>query len=181
MRSGRASAAVVAAGVLLLAGCGEDGAESADGGAAGEVASSEREGAAEAGSVFDFTATTLDGEEFEAAELSGRPAVFWFWAPWCSTCVAEAPHVLDLAAEHGDAVSIVGVAGLGQPSEMENFVELTDTASLTHLNDESGAVWRHFGVTQQSTFAVVSASGERVAAGYFSPEELAEQVAELVG
>ncbi|MGH8775288.1 MAG: TlpA disulfide reductase family protein [Jiangellaceae bacterium] len=58
-----------------------------------------------------FTATTVDGEQFAGSSLAGRPAVLWFWAPWCPTCVAEAPDVLAVADRHGDQV-----AGWGWPA-----------------------------------------------------------------
>jgi thiol-disulfide isomerase/thioredoxin len=172
VRIRRSLAAIVASGVIALAGCGGgDGSSEGGGGRADQLA----------GSALTFTAATIDGEPFDAADLAGSPAVFWFWAPWCSTCVAEAPHVLDLAEKHGDAVNIVGVASLGTLAEMKDFIELTATESLTHLNDEPGAVWQHFEITPQSTFAVVDASGEVVDSGYFEPQALADQLAALVG
>ncbi|WP_129663595.1 TlpA family protein disulfide reductase [Phytoactinopolyspora endophytica] len=175
----------VAAGVLALAGCGNgegDGAETEENTSDDSAASERDERAAELGeSSLTFTATTVDGEEFAADELTGRPAVFWFWAPWCSTCVAEAPHVLDLAEEHGDDVSVVGVASLGTNEEMHNFIELTETEELTHLDDQDGDVWRQFEITEQSTFALVDASGQTTYSGFLDPDELADRVAELAG
>ncbi|WP_454853654.1 redoxin family protein [Promicromonospora soli] len=128
-----------------------------------------------------FTTTTVDGEEFAAADLAGKPTVFWFWAPWCPTCVSQSPQVLDLAEEHGDDVNVVGVAGLDELAAMDDFIEMTDTGGLTHLNDESGEVWRHFGITAQSTFAVVDENGVVTDTGYLEPDELSARVAELAG
>ena len=39
---------------------------------------------------LDFTATTLSGAPFNGASLQGKPAVLWFWTPWCPFCNAEA-------------------------------------------------------------------------------------------
>lgn len=40
---------------------------------------------------LNFTATTLGGAPFNGASLQGKPAVLWFWTPWCPYCNAEAP------------------------------------------------------------------------------------------
>jgi hypothetical protein len=47
--------------------------------------------------------------------------------------------------------------------------------------DPQGALWRHFGVTAQSTYVVLDADGEVVADGYLDDHVLADKVAELVG
>ena len=42
---------------------------------------------------LDFTGTTLSGAPFNGSSLQGKPAVLWFWTPWCPFCNAEAPSV----------------------------------------------------------------------------------------
>jgi thiol-disulfide isomerase/thioredoxin len=167
----RALSALAAAAVLVVAGCGSD--------QAGDTGASGGSGQAAGPSELTFTATTVNGEEFDTASLDGEPAVFWFWAPWCSTCAAEAPYVLDLAKRYDDRVNVVGVASLGQPSEMAEFIDRTETSTLTHLNDEVGSVWQHFGITAQSTFALVDSAGTTTYTGYLEPSELDARVAEL--
>ncbi|MDR7381850.1 TlpA family protein disulfide reductase [Promicromonospora iranensis] len=194
MQGRKALVVVVAAGSLLLAGC----AAESDVPPASDLATAEPDTteapstepdpaesdateSEQADSALTFTATTVDGADFAAADLAGRPTVLWFWAPWCPTCVSQSPQVLDLAEEHGDAVNVVGVAGLDEPAAMADFIEMTDTDSLTHLNDEEGAVWRQFGITEQSTFAVLDKNGVVTHTGHLDPDELAGRVAELVG
>jgi thiol-disulfide isomerase/thioredoxin len=194
MRGGKALVVVVAAGALLLTGCAADGdpptaddvatADPDTTGAPSASPDAAEPDAAEpehADSELTFTATTVDGADFAAADLAGRPTVLWFWAPWCPTCVSQSPQVLDLAEEHGDAVNVVGVAGLDEPGAMAEFIEMTGTDELTHLNDEEGAVWRQFGITAQSTFAVLDENGVVTYTGHLEPDELAGRVAELAG
>src|SRR5215203_7527634 len=47
---------------------------------------------------LQFTGTTLSGAPFNGASLVGKPAVLWFWTPWCPFCNAEAPSVSQVAA-----------------------------------------------------------------------------------
>ena len=129
--------------------------------------------------VLDFTATTLAGESFDGASLAGKPAVLWFWAPWCPTCRAQIPEVTALAKQYAGTVSFVGVGGL---DSAEAITDLADTIpNITHLVDAEGSVWKHFGVTAQSTFEVISADGEIISSGYLSDGDLADMVAGLAG
>ncbi|GAA1974394.1 hypothetical protein GCM10009718_08010 [Isoptericola halotolerans] len=130
--------------------------------------------------VYDFSATTLDGGTFEGSSLAGAPAVLWFWAPWCPTCIMQIPAVTGLAEEYGDDVAVVGVGGLDDASAISGMAE-EDIAGITHLVDDAGDVWQHFGMTQQSTFVVLDADGEIVAEGVLTEPELEAAVADLAG
>jgi thiol-disulfide isomerase/thioredoxin len=176
--SRRSLAAVAVAIVLAVAGCGSDQGGSANQSAGSGQARDSNDGS---GSILNFTAPTVEGEEFDAASLQGQPAVFWFWAPWCPICASQAPDVTALTADYAGAVNVVGVASLGTQPEMVEFIARTDTSSLTHLDDEVGAVWQRFGITEQSTFAIVDAAGTVTYAGYLEPDELTDRVAELAG
>lgn len=128
---------------------------------------------------LDFTATTLDGAEFAGESLLGKPAVLWFWAPWCPTCQREAPMVGQAAETHPD-VTFVGVASAAQVPEMKEFVETYPVGSFTHLADTDGAVWRKFGVTKQPAFAFVAADGQtELVKGEVTSVELDRRLDEL--
>ncbi|MEV0582601.1 redoxin domain-containing protein [Nonomuraea sp. NPDC050310] len=128
-----------------------------------------------------FTARTLDGRPFDGAGLAGRPVVFWFWAPWCPKCRAEAPAVKAVAAEYGEA-AFVGVAGLDTEAAMKEFVQRTGTGSIVQLADPKGAVWTKLGVSSQSTFVFLRPDGSTTkATGPLGEAELAGHVRKLTG
>ncbi len=138
--------------------------------------------AAPAGDTADlnFTATTLEGTEFSGAELAGKPAVLWFWAPWCPTCRAQAPAVSDLADQYDGEVTVVGVGGAAAASEIEEMAK--DVNGPIQLIDEPGVVWQHFAITAQSTYLIIDADGSIVTDGRFlSDDDLRDTVAGLVG
>ncbi len=179
MGARRTLVATAMAGVLALAGCaGSTGTtDQARPGSASGAADRPGPGSPSgappaAASQLDFTVATLDGATFEGASLAGRPAVLWFWAPWCPTCASQAPQVTDLAASYSGRAAVVGVAGLDKTAAMREFVARTKATGFPHLADEQGVVWKRFGVTAQSTFAVLDAKGTVVADGHLKSEEL---------
>ncbi|RPF19936.1 TlpA family protein disulfide reductase [Myceligenerans xiligouense] len=194
------------AGALFLAGCaagttagpeaGDDTGSSADAGAAtdapggtgadqdgadqetGDAAGSGAETRVDA-TAWDFSAETLEGGTFEGASVAGTPTVLWFWAPWCPTCRAQIPTVTGLAEEHDGEVEFIGAGGLASDAEIRELAE--EIPHVTHLIDVDGVVWQKFGVTAQSTFAVIDENGEIVADGYLDDGALEDLVADLAG
>lgn len=136
--------------------------------------------AATASSVLPFTGKTIDGEAFDAATLAGKPALLWFWAPWCATCAAQAGSVTNVQAEYGDRLNILGVAGMGGNAEMHEFVDDLDVGGVRNLDDEAGTVWRKFGITEQSTYVLIDRTGAVVTTGYLDDLQLTTKVKSLV-
>lgn len=126
---------------------------------------------------YAFSAETVDGEVLEGAALEGRPAVLWFWAPWCPTCRAQSPNVSALAEKYDGEVAVVGVGGLDDASAIRDLA--ARIPYVTHLVDEEGEVWQHFRVTAQSTYTVLNADGEIIVERYLDDAELNDLVARL--
>ncbi|WP_125776351.1 TlpA family protein disulfide reductase [Antribacter gilvus] len=182
---------------LLLGGCAgspEPGAGPGPGASPSAAASSEAaegaassseapgptpEGAGPVPEVYAFTGTTPDGATFSGEELVGNPAVLWFWAPWCPTCRSQIPTVTALAEEFDGEVAVVAVGGLDGEDAILDLAG--DIPHVVHLVDDEGSVWRHFGVTQQSTYTVLDAHGEVVSEGYLSDGDISALVADLAG
>ncbi|MGI9577796.1 MAG: redoxin domain-containing protein [Microthrixaceae bacterium] len=126
---------------------------------------------------LEFTATQLSGESFNGSELEGTDTVLWFWAPWCTSCRAEAPDVVEAAGEFEESVEVVGVPGRGGTDEMAGFVSDTGTESLRHIVDSDGAIWRDFGIIGQPAFAFVNDDGTaEVFVGGLGKEQLVERM-----
>jgi thiol-disulfide isomerase/thioredoxin len=130
--------------------------------------------------LLAFTATTVDGRPFDGMSLAGKPAVLWFWAPWCPTCLQQAPGVRATAQRFVGVVNVVGVAGLDKAAAMPEFVRLAKVGGIPHIADAEGVLWKRFGVLEQSWFVFIDASGGIVGKGVLDGDKLADKVAELL-
>lgn len=134
----------------------------------------------EAPEILRFTAQTVDDERFEGAELAGRPALLWFWAPWCPVCRSQVPLVEDLAARYGDDLGVVGVGSLDSAEAIASFAD--DTSGITQLTDPGGELWRRFGIVEQSSFVVLDGAGREVLrSGYANDDGVRDAVDGLMG
>lgn len=178
--------------MLGLAACGSDAtvSEVDDAGVAAEspsessIPTNDPSGKSDGAAVpeeLSFTADTLEGASFDGTSLAGKDAVLWFWAPWCTECRREAPFVATSQSDNPD-VAFVGVAGLGENSDMRDFVEDYDVSGFGQLEDVDGSLWERFGVVQQPAYAFVDDSGEiEVYRGALGEDGIAERVAALTG
>jgi thiol-disulfide isomerase/thioredoxin len=160
----RRTAVALAAAVLLLgSGCG----------------SPAQPKTASAGTLA-FTGTTLDGAAFDAATLAGKPAILWFWAPWCATCASEAQSINDLKDEYGDRLAVLGIAGMGDNKAMHQFVSDLEVTKVPNLDDQQGVLWKRFGITEQSTYVLVDKAGKILDKAYLDDLQLTTKVKSLV-
>jgi thiol-disulfide isomerase/thioredoxin len=106
---------------------------------------------------LQFTGTTLSGAPFNGASLQGKPAVLWFWTPWCPFCNAEAPGLSQVAAAN-PGVTFVGIAARSDVGAMGNFVSKYNL-NFTNLNDADGSIWARYNVPWQPAWVFYRADG----------------------
>ncbi|BBZ16522.1 protein disulfide oxidoreductase [Mycolicibacterium gadium] len=131
---------------------------------------------------LQFTGTTLSGAPFSGTSLIGKPAVLWFWTPWCPFCNAEAPSISQVAAANPD-VTFVGIAARSDVSDMEGFVSKYNLG-FTNLNDADGSIWARYNVPWQPAYVFYRADGSSSfvnnPTSAMSLQELSDRVAALV-
>src|ERR1700712_2601144 len=130
---------------------------------------------------LNFSGTTLGGAPFNGASLQGKPAVLWFWAPFCPFCNAEAPGLSQVAAAN-PGVTFVGIAAHSDVGEMQNFVSKYGL-NFTNLNDAHGATWARYNVPWQPAWVFYRADGSSTfinnTTSALSQQDLASRVAAL--
>lgn len=85
--------------------------------------------------------------------------------------------VSQLAQKYARKVTIVGVGGLDTADDIRALASRIPHVVL--LVDNRGDVWRHFGVTAQSTYEVIAANGEILSEGYLDDHALTVLVSKL--
>lgn len=106
---------------------------------------------------LNFTGTTLSGGTFNGSTLKGKPAVLWFWTPWCPFCNTEAPSVSAVSAAN-PGVTFVGISTRADVGAMQNFVSKYNL-NFTNINDADGSIWAKFGVPWQPAYVFLRADG----------------------
>ena len=123
----------------------------------------------------------MSGASFNSSSLRGKPAVLWFWTPWCPFCNAEAAGVSQVAASN-PKVTFVGIAGRSDVGQMQNFVSKYDL-NFTNLNDADGSLWARFNVPWQPAYVFYKADGSSSfvnnPTAAMPQQELADRVAGL--
>jgi thiol-disulfide isomerase/thioredoxin len=129
---------------------------------------------------LQFAGTTLSGAPFNGAILQGKPAVLWFWAPFCPFCNAEAPGVSQVAAAN-PGVTFVGIAGHSDVGAEQAFVSKYGL-NFTNLNDD-GSIWARYNVPWQPAYVFYRADGSstfvNTPTSAMSQQELSSRVAAL--
>ena len=88
---------------------------------------------------------------------AGKPAVLWFWTPWCPFCNAEGTSVSQVAAAN-PKVTFVGVAARSDVAAMQGFVSKYNL-NFTTLNDADGSIWARYNVPWQPAYVFYRADG----------------------
>ena len=130
---------------------------------------------------LNFTGTTLGGAPFDGASLQGKPAVLWFWTPFCPFCNAEAPTLSQVAAAN-PRVTFVGVAAHSDIGQMQGFVTKYGL-NFTNLNDADGAIWARYNVPWQPAWVFYRSDGSSTfvnnTTSAMSQQDLSARVAAL--
>lgn len=108
------------------------------------------------------TVTALaDGKElaFRGLIAADRPTLLWFWAPWCGVCNAEASHIQQLAAEHGDKPAVVAIGGRDNIRAGRGFRDQHGLDAPILVFDEPLAVWQAYGIRAQPAAVLLDLDG----------------------
>jgi thiol-disulfide isomerase/thioredoxin len=76
----------------------------------------------------EFELVDLQGRSWTREALAGRPAVLYFFAPWCGVCAASSPQLRWFDRWMGDEVQVVLVA-----LDWSNVEELAEYAARHEL------------------------------------------------
>lgn len=114
--------------------------------------------AGERSSLPGFELVDLQGRRWSSAELAGKPAVLYFFAPWCSVCAASSPQLRWFDRWRGTDVRLV-LVGL----DWADAGELRDYATRHRLSMPvligDGATGAAFRIRGYPTYYVIDRDG----------------------
>lgn len=93
----------------------------------------------------DLRGTTLTGQSYDLSDADARPALVYFFAPWCKFCAASAGNLNRLRRWRAtDDIEIVAVAlDWGAAEEVRDYVQRHDLGVTVILGDANVArQWR---------------------------------------
>ncbi|MBO3735734.1 TlpA family protein disulfide reductase [Glycomyces niveus] len=91
-----------------------------------------------------LTGDDLDGDPIDTDDWAGSVLVVNFWGSWCPPCVAEAPYLVEAAAEFKDeGVQFLGV-NIRDTADTAKAFERRWGVEYPSLSDEAGRVADQF-------------------------------------
>lgn len=110
--------------------------------------------------AFAFSATSLDGEELEGAELLERaPAIITFVRADCDYSEEEVPKIVDAADRHPDVTFVVVASGENGPDApwVAGIADGRDNVIV--LDDRDDRLWYRFAITATPSNVLVDDAG----------------------
>jgi peroxiredoxin len=162
-RNARTIALVVAsvlAAALLSAVAARAAQDPGDAAAGAPAATVTGTGAQVGASAPQVTGRAVDGRQVELR--AGKPSVLFFFAGWCTSCIAEAAALGELHRERGDDVNIVAVSidPGDTPETIEAFMQAAGSPDYPVLHDADDSIRAAYEVTSLDVTVFTGADGK---------------------
>ena len=102
------------------------------------------------------------GARADRASLRGKVVVLEFWATWCSPCIASLPHLNQLVASLDPTKFQFISVDDEEFKAVEFFLSKKKMSGWVGV-DQSGDVFRRYGIQSRPTTVVLDANGKLVA------------------
>jgi len=128
-----------------------------------------------------FELALVDGRVLDLTEQwAERPVVLVFFESWCTLCRDQQPEINEVVAEYSDIILFVGIAGMSEPADVEQYVSDNRITYPVGI-DSNGRRWLQYAVSEPPLVALISKDGRLLRGwpGGISGTELREQIEQL--
>ncbi len=128
--------------------------------------------------VLDLPLKDLTGKTYSISQLlaADKTVALVFWQTWCSSCIAETPHLADAQRRFGDRLTILGVVS-GPDGSVDDIALSAKCRELdlpyANVRDRSLALTEAFEVRGTPTIIVLARDGSVLFEGHESPADWA--------
>ena len=77
--------------------------------------------------------STLDGDQIDSNDLSGRPYILNFWASWCPPCKAEMPDLQKVSDEFSDTGLLIIAINASNQDIIQNVKDFVKRENISFL------------------------------------------------
>lgn len=107
---------------------------------------------------------TMDGNKIDLASLEGKPALLFFWASNCGTCIKETPHLVSLYNELAPkGLKVIGVVIYWDTVvDAQAFVQVRKLPYPIALDTDKKATYAFGGIHLTPTSVLIAPSGRIV-------------------
>lgn len=130
--------ALAAVSALMIAACGDTGANSGTNRSSNRAGSNSRSADYPPlpSAVSDAEFEMIDGSKSKIADRKGKVVLINLWATWCGPCRGEMPHLVELQNTFGDkGFTVLGLdigAHDGQPEKIEDMQRFATSMKLNY-------------------------------------------------
>lgn len=132
---------------------------------------------------YDFTITSVDGEEVKLSDYLGKVVLVNFWAPWCGPCVVETPALIRVYNKYKSrGFAVIGVALQSEEDGVKDFVKRYRIPYAIGMDDSSEIGLRYQVFALPSSF-LFSPEGKvkRAFMGFVAEETLERELQAMLG
>ena len=132
---------------------------------------------------YDFTLTSIDGEQLKLSDYQGKVVLVNFWATWCGPCLIETPSLVRMYNKYKSrGFAVIGVALQSEEEGVKQFVEQFHVPYAVGRDPGSEIGLRYQVFALPSSF-LFSSEGKvkRAFTGFVAEETLERELQALLG
>lgn len=136
--------------------------------------------------VENFTFTDMQDTAHNLHDYKGKIVIVNFWATWCPPCIVEFPHLLEIAKNNPETVTLIALSADLEKEKAQTFLTKQKTNSYNNVitgMDTQNLALNTFGIARLPETLIINQdmrqSGKLIGANW-EPTELQKKINEMI-